>query len=425
MKFISPFISILLFIPFLVSAQSINRCATIQYQESKALNDNTYNSIQQQIQANIQQHAINTVNRANDEILRIPVVVHVLYNNEVQNISDERVFAQIDRLNQDYRRLNEDASLTRTEFLPVAADAKIEFFLAQWDPQGNQSNGITRTQTSQSSFWVSLTNMKSSSTGGIDAWDVNHYLNIWVCNMALPIVNLPLVLGFATPPSGAPNWPDGSAAETPQEDGVVIHYEVFGPNPSLSGALLAVNQGRTATHEIGHYLGLRHIWGDGDCSADDGLSDTPSASQAQQQTCDYTSNTCTDSLNDLPDMLENFMDYSDENCMNTFTQQQVSAMRFVIQSYRNDLLLSQGSKIQSSLALNIYPNPANEFLNIEALMPNLEIKSIIIVDLSGRVVKKELSSLYAPIQLSDLSSGIYLINIHTNQGLIVHKFIHQ
>jgi hypothetical protein len=410
-----------------VSAQVLNRCSTNDLINSRAESNPSYLSKIIDTQNEIAQYATMQSLRASDEVLRIPVVVHIIHNNETQNISDAQVQSQIDRLNGDYRRLNSDANLTRDEFLPVAADTKIEFFLTQWDPEGNPTNGITRTQTSQASFWLSLTDMKSSSTSGKDAWDVNHFLNIWVCNMAIPFINLPLVLGFATPPEGAPNWPAGSVIETPAEDGVVVHYEVFGPNPSLTGTLAAVNQGRTATHEVGHYLGLRHIWGDGDCTQDDGLNDTPSASEANQQTCDYSTNSCIDVTNELPDMLENYMDYSDENCMNAFTQQQTNAMRFVIENFRFNLLLNTDeiNSKNTDFSVSVYPNPALDHIQLLSNSGSAKINEVEIIDMSGRMISHFSDYNMVKIDVSNLSSGIYFLHIHTTKGAIVNKFIKQ
>lgn len=358
----------------------------------------------------IAENARNASSRSG-QVLRIPVVFHVIYNNEQQNVSDAVILDQLAILNADYNRLNADTSVTRAIFQDVAASAGIEFYLAEWDPQGNPTSGITRTETNQTTFinlQFDLNLMKQSSTGGVDAWDVNHYLNIWVCNLAIPILNTPFILGYATPPDGAPNWPDGSAAEQPQFDGVVLHYEIVGSNPNATGALAAVNRGRTAVHEVGHYLGLRHIWGDGQgsdgCTVDDGLTDTPNAAEAQQQTCDFNANTCDEGAGDLPDMLENYMDYSDENCMNMFTQQQVSAMRFVIENFRQDLLTGTGKSVES-VRLKAYPNPAAEFIrfNLNASMMNLNCS---VFSASGQLVRQSILD-QGVLSLEGLPSGFY------------------
>lgn len=399
------------------TAQHINRCGYDLHISNRALIDPQYLSKRAEIDQQISNFAINSVNRS-EEVLRIPVVFHVIYNNEIQNLSDEKIQEQLDILNQDYGRLNADTSNTREEFLPVAASTGIEFYLAQWDPEGNPTTGITHTQTDQATFFnlqFDLNRMKSSSTGGVDAWDVNHYMNIWVCNLAIPILNTPLVLGFATPPNGAPNWPAGSAAEEPQFDGVVLHYEVVGENLNATGALSTVNRGRTATHEVGHYLGLRHIWGDAQgqdgCSVDDGIEDTPNCAEAQQQTCDYTTNTCADSPIDFPDQIENYMDYSDENCMNMFTQQQANAMRYVVENFRQDLLLSAPSVRSIQSSVSVFPNPVIDHLCLKMISNDFQKdEPVFITAIDGRVVKNLLLHSQS-IDVSDLDAGIYFLNI--------------
>lgn len=269
-----------------------------------------------------------------DTIYRIPVVFHVVYNGSNQNTDYALLESQIQVLNEDYRRLNADTSNTRPIFKDRAADVGFEFFLATIDPDGNPTSGVTRTPTTSTFNFFDLDAMKSSSTGGKDAWDTQEYLNIWVCDLG------GLVLGFAYPPTGAPNWPAGQGASSANEEGVVIHYEVIGKNnPLATGQLNIADQGRTAVHEVGHYWGLRHIWGDSgspfspgpdcDITKDDGFSDTPHAGNNSQSTgCSFGKNSCSNGESpDEPDMVENYMDYSTERCQNMFTQQQADLMR--------------------------------------------------------------------------------------------------
>lgn len=353
----------------LLHAQYDGRCGYTNHVNNCIAANPDYAAVRSEIDTYIASHAASESGSRSNQVYRIPVVFHVIYNNEAQNLPDSKILEQLDILNRDYNRQNADSVNTRDIFQAVAAPAGIEFYLAEWDPNGNPTNGITRTETSTASFFnlqFDLNLMKQASTGGKDAWDVNHYLNIWVCNLAIPIINTPFILGFATPPDGAPNWPAGSAAEQPEYDGVVLHYEIVGEDPNATGAMASVNRGRTAVHEVGHYLGLRHIWGDGDantgCTVDDGLSDTPNTLEAQQQTCDLNANTCDEGEGDLPDQIENYMDYSDENCMNMFTAQQVAAMRFVIENFRSDLLLKVATPTAVS-KMGVYPNPAETQIN--------------------------------------------------------------
>ena len=263
-------------------------------------------------------------------VITIPVVVHVIYNNSTENISDVQINSQIAVLNDDFRRLNADAVNTPNDFIGVAADVQIEFCLASVDPQGNATNGITRTSTSVSVFGLN-DGMKFSSSGGVDAWPAGSYLNIWVCDITQGY------LGYA-------QFPGGPAST----DGVVIDYQYFG---TTGTATVPFNLGRTATHEVGHWLNLRHIWGDGGCNVDDFVGDTPEAGGPN-----YTSTPCTypgpnscrpkgkNQGNDLPDMFQNYMDYSDDACMNLFTLGQTARMRALFDAggARVSLLNSNG-----------------------------------------------------------------------------------
>lgn len=235
--------------------------------------------------------------------IRIPVVVHVVYNTPVQNISDVQVQSQIAVLNEDFRKLNTDVSNTPDEFAPLAADVGIEFFLATVDPDGNPTNGITRTATDKKKFGLN-DNIKRTQDGGKDPWPTDKYLNLWTGNISYILGEL---LGYAQFPGG-----------DPATDGVVINSKYFGREGS---ALAPFDGGRTATHEVGHWLNLRHIWGDGGCGATDFVDDTPDA-QSEYYGCPaYPSVSCGSS-----DMFMNFMDYVDDNCMVMFSQGQRERM---------------------------------------------------------------------------------------------------
>ncbi len=260
-------------------------------------------------------------------IITIPVVVHVLYNTDAQNISDAQIHSQIQALNEDFRRKNADASNTPNEFLAVAADTEISFCLANVDPNGFTTSGITRTPTANSSFGID-NQIKQSQLGGKDPWNTDTYLNIWVGNLAGQL------LGYA-------QFPGGNAST----DGVVINYQNFG---TTGNVVAPFDLGRTATHEVGHWLNLLHIWGDGGCGVDDGVADTPLASSANIESapCIHPSkNSCVETNGpDLPDMFQNYMDYSDDVCMNLFTLGQKHRMRslFEINGARQSFLRAQG-----------------------------------------------------------------------------------
>mgnify|MGYP000067064432 CR=1 FL=1 len=246
-------------------------------------------------------------------VITIPVVVHVVYNTSSENISDAQVLTQIDVLNDDFRRLNSDADNTWSQ----AADTEIEFCMATIDPDGNATNGITRTATSKRSFRTN-DDIKKSNKGGKDPWPAGDYLNIWVGDISNGI------LGYAQFPGG-----------NPATDGVVVDYLYFG---TIGTATAPFDLGRTGTHEVGHWLNLRHIWGDGGCSVDDFVGDTP-LSDGPNYGCAEGHVSC-----GTTDMVQNYMDYSDDACMNLFTEGQKSRMLALFASggARESLLSSGG-----------------------------------------------------------------------------------
>ena len=403
---------------FTVSAQTtIHRCATvdaIEYQEQ--LTPGYKEAVNAAFQAakdlNINPESKSTA------LYTIPVVFHVVHNIAEENIPDSVIIDQIRVLNEDYGRLNPDTVNMRSDFDIVKGNPRIAFKLAQIDPNGQPTTGITRTNTATTSFgslaflsgdMSDLEKVKSTADGGHDPWDQSRYLNIWVCDMSL--FGFTALLGYATPPAGLPNWPPGSTAGL--GDGVVLQYQVVGSNnPNDLGAGFVV-KGRTASHEIGHYLGLRHIWGDGDCTAEDGIDDTPNAADQSQTDCDPSKNTCTDNIQgiDLPDMIENYMDYSAEDCQNSFTAQQVSLMHGVLELQRYDLVHNNPASIDElALALAVFPNPANDKLTISTTS---NIETIAVYDMSGKQINVELNG--NELNVNHLDSGVYVLHVMNAQ----------
>lgn len=407
---------------FLAQEIPFHRCAShtaIEYQESltpgyKALVDAAFDAAKAQ----------GASNEAKNNILyTIPVVVHVVYNTAEENLPDSVIIDQIRVLNEDYQRLNADTVNMRSEFDIVKGYPGIQFKLAQIDPNGNPTTGITRTSTTLDSFgslaflsgdMSDLERVKSTSDGGIDPWDQSRYLNIWVCDMS--ILGFTALLGYATPPAGLPNWPPGPTGGL--GDGVVIQYQVLGSNNpnEVGGGYVA--KGRTTTHEVGHYLGLRHIWGDGDCTAQDGIDDTPNADAQSNTDCDPSKNTCTDNIQsaDLSDMIENYMDYSAEDCQNSFTEGQVELMHGVLELQRYDLVHNNPANLDDlAEALSVYPNPANNVLQLSGAV----LTAYSVFDLSGQLVKSEASISGKEININGLNSGMYLLQGTTSQGQVL------
>jgi Pregnancy-associated plasma protein-A len=235
-------------------------------------------------------------------IVYIPTVFHVVHNTAAQNIDEEQIDSQLTVLNQDFRRLNSDVNQVPSVWQDLAGDARIAFHRARVDPQGRLTNGISRTQTNVTAF-TDDDAVKSSDDGGADAWPADRYLNVWVCQLAGGL------LGYAQFPGGP--------AET---DGVVITHTGFG---TTGTAAAPFDGGRTATHEIGHWLNLYHIWGDDGtgCGGTDEVDDTPNQAGSNTGCPSFPSITCDNDPNG--DMWMNYMDYTDDACMVFFTEGQL------------------------------------------------------------------------------------------------------
>jgi len=305
----------------LISAQAPQRCHTNEHEQILESQNPLHKSNRETI-LNAAREYVNAKStmKTSTAIKDINVVVHVVYKNATQNISDAQIASQIAVLNQDFARTNADAGNTRSYFTSIVGPSAIRFHLATTDPLGSATSGITRTSTPTSSVFTTADQVKSAATGGKAPWNTANYLNIWVCELEGG------VLGYAQFPGG----PIGT-------DGVVIGYTFFG---TMGTATAPYDGGRTTTHEVGHYLGLYHIWGDdfGACTGSDDISDTPNAGDANYTACapDFI-NTCGSGTGDLPDMYENYMDYVNDDCMNAFTLGQIDMMESILETTRTNI----------------------------------------------------------------------------------------
>jgi hypothetical protein len=340
-------------------------------------------------------------------IITIPTVVHVIYKNQVENISDDQILSQLEVLNKDFRKKNPDTSLVDAGF--SIADVGFEFCLAQRDPNGNLSTGITRTETTIDDV---CSNLSSSYYQLVPAWDPKQYLNIWVCDAGDRLA------GFAFPPFSVPSY----------RDGVVINYNNFGTE---GAALAPYDGGRTATHEVGHWFNLLHIWGNADgtsanCNDDDNIADTP-VQKGEYLDCPGSKFSC-----GSKDMVTNFMGYVDDYCMSNFTDGQRTVMRSVAMNARGSLRNSPGcipGSVDTIPPLNtsqIVPNPSVGYFIID--LPLGIVSSEVTVELfsaQGKKVRVQTKEDFKGLRVDTfyLEDAIYICRISYQGEQTVKKVI--
>ncbi|MGD6869229.1 zinc metalloprotease [Bacillus cereus] len=305
---------------------TVRRCATIDLHHKLLQESEQYKNARVEIESMTNEYLNSARVQEERPVVKIPVVVHVVWNTEEQNISEEQVHSQIDVLNLDFRAANPDIANVPSVFKDSVSDARVEFFLATKDPNGNQTNGIVRTHTTKQSFPYLDDSIKSKNTGGADAWPSDKYLNLWVCPQILD-EDGEEILGYAQFPGGL--------SET---DGVVIAYTCFGKTGT---ATRPYHLGRTATHEIGHWFNLYHIWGDDQrspntCSGSDKVDDTPNQEKPNFKRPTFPHTSC----NNGPDgdMFMNFMDYVYDDTMFMFTKGQVDRIDACLAGPRSSFL---------------------------------------------------------------------------------------
>ncbi|MFN8309001.1 MAG: PKD domain-containing protein [Chitinophagales bacterium] len=332
-------LSLTLFIGFLSNAQ--RTCGTMHHEQVMMQQDLSYGKQRQQIEQFTQQFLASPAAHSGRAIVTIPVVVHVVYHDSAQNVSMAQIQSQINSLNLDYSKTNTDTSLIPAPWKSIAANCEIQFCLAQRDPSGNATNGVVRVRTNSTSF-LDDDKVKYAAQGGDNAWNSSLYLNLWVCKLGNSL------LGYA-------QFPGGTAAT----DGVVINYTAFG---TIGTAAAPYNKGRTATHEVGHWLNLYHIWGDDDngngtctasteCSGSDLVGDTPNQCERNYGCPTYPlTDGCTTSSPGV--MFMNYMDYTDDACMYFFTTGQKARMTALFASggTRFSLTTSQGCVAPGNVA---------------------------------------------------------------------------
>ncbi len=451
--------------------------------------------------------------------VQVVVHIVYLNDNKYENIPDDIIRSQIDALNRDFNLMNADSVNLRDYFIPFRGNAKIKFELAKFAPNGAPTTGITRTKGNLGTLpgWIAtdlletdpglasvLTllqveplksdfNILTGGSVGKPSWNTKKYLNIWVCDMNYSKRKCPTclnlkpgsgtLLGLAYPPPNIPHWIttllapvdipplyrqgdtiriDGSLDRGAQNDGVVIDFRAFGQNNWYSRDSASqrfrdyYSMGRTPIHEVGHYLGLRHTWGDSvsttigglqitapaGCSLDDFIEDTPNEQTAFANSihdvnhpCDTSVNTCnTPYLGaDYPDMFENYMDYSTDICYNLFTKQQVDFMRFILTSRRANIIIKKETDIATAInhprmkevGISVYPNPVSNTLNIHLNNQRNTVIHADIIDVTGKIISSDIipvNTINYSFNTTSLASGMYILKLYNNDFTTTQKF---
>lgn len=347
-------------------------------------------------------NALNRTSNASSPsvIVTIPVVFHVIYKNQNQNVSDAQINTQLTVLNNDYRKLNADfASVVPAPFQSFGADVEIVFCKATLTPAGEPTTGVTRKSVDASFDFEA----NYYTAAGEPAWNPSKYLNIWVGKFFDTEL-----LGFA--------WPPGVAGQP--KDGLCIGHNYFG---TIGSAQAPFNKGRTATHEIGHYFGLAHPWGNGTCNNDDGVADTPGTSEPYYGCPSFPSYdySCT-GAEPNGSMYMNYMDYTNDACMAFFTNGQKTVMQNTLNGPRASLLTSNGcgslglDEASAIRAIAVYPNPVAQFFMITS--PHTAIDMVEIFNVNGQLVKtQKLTDINNKIYIEEFESGVYYLRIY-NEG---------
>ncbi len=345
---------------------TVRNCGTMEEHERLLRSDPDYATARNESETRAWEFAMGARAGERTGVTVIPVVVHVVWNTNAQNISDAQINSQIAILNRDFRKTNADVSGTPNVFKPLCADARIEFALATTDPSGNATSGIVRKKTTKTSFSQN-NGVKASSSGGSNPWPTADYLNIWVCQLSGGL------LGYA-------QFPGGPVAT----DGVVIRTTAFGDTGTAAPPF---NLGRTATHEIGHWLNLRHIWGDDGtgCSGSDFVADTPNCGGANVGMPSFPHVSCSNGPNG--DLFMNYMDYTDDAGMYMFTNGQVNRMQACLDGDRSSIGHTK-------------PGPTLAFVDIKPTLTILDIKPTIAkVDIQPTIAQVDIKPTLAWIDL--------------------------
>lgn len=371
----------------------------------------------------------------------IPVVFHIILTQaEITQLGGtqalyDRAARQINVLNADFNAENSDSVAIPAVFKPLFGKANIYFALAHRKPDGTGTTGleIKIAPTGFGGFAPLNGDSKHSNTGGLDQWDNNRFLNVWVVH-----ITGGTVLGFGYSPSYA------SALGVPLETGVVIDYGTFGKKvSSFEYYINNADKGRTLTHEMGHFFNLWHIWGNsqvgsGNCSDDDGVGDTPQQNDANQSNCPaFPKTNCTNSNGG--EMFMNYMDYSGDACQHMFSKGQVTRMQAEIASTGPSYQLTIHpellqwplgiSDIEQQNAFDVFPNPSNGSFTLNIGQAASALRSVNVVNYLGQSVKAievtNSDDKIFSIDITAMPKGVYTVQCRFDEGIVTRKVVLQ
>lgn len=394
------FFLLLLQLPLLLSSQN-HRCGFESYLKQELSENPEYEQKLQQLEKTVKNFKLDK----NDTLIRIPVVFHIVYRTGTQNISNKQIISQLEALNEDYRMLNSDIGIVDPVF--PKADTKIEFCFAGKDTNGMDFSGVTRKQTNTYQIGQPNSNELFKQQ---PVWDSKKYLNIYVCEIGGGIA------GYSSFPGG-----------NPAKDAIVIDYTNFGKG-SLDPNY---NLGRTAIHEVGHWLGLYHIWGineNANCNNDDMVADTPNQGKDYRGCPIGPQYSC-----GSQDMTSNYMGYVFDRCMAAFTPGQSQRMRAMILSSRPNIsssipcsknpIQAEKDTIKEAFPLVVFPNPTEDHLFVFQKNIVFSPSDFKLFSVDGREVmaRAEEYGDKVKIDFTTLNAGIYLLQIRNEGNSTVRK----
>lgn len=377
-----------------------------------ANDDPAYIFFQERIQQALQQPLIRS-----RSVVYLPVVIHVVAREPVQPVSVAQALNQLDVLNADFAGEGSNIGSLEEEFIPLVADVQFQFCLASVDPDGQPTSGITYTSTAVKDIALQTGEggrmaIHYDQLGGKTGWDPARYINIWIGEYGG-------LLGSASFP-GMESYPE--------EIGVIIDPRYFGSigDAGMSGFF---SGGHTLTHEMGHFFGLKHVWGNGveaSCTDSDDIPDTPNAEGPYYDCPSGPQVTC-----GTHNMYQNFMDFTDDRCLAAFTYGQAGRMQAVLDTYY-PLLINEGSCVSSAETFTswydqlvwAHDQPSNSYV-IYAAESWMGKKNIGVYSIDGKQVLRDIwegQQSYL-LDLANVGAGVYVVRIDDGDAKFVRKVV--